>query len=81
MRNKGCASWDLGKRTWGGREKSVGTVWVVADVQDVSMGEGSFWREKLVPELWNFDKLGFNVRLFDETCFLIRIFFVASDLV
>nr|GFD40979.1 hypothetical protein [Tanacetum cinerariifolium] len=23
---EGCASWDLGKRTWGGQEMGVGTV-------------------------------------------------------
>nr|GEW16795.1 hypothetical protein [Tanacetum cinerariifolium] len=30
MSNKDCASWDLGKRTWGGREGCVGTVPVLA---------------------------------------------------
>nr|GFC15340.1 hypothetical protein [Tanacetum cinerariifolium] len=38
------------------------------------------WAE-LVPELWNLDKLSFIVRLFGENCFLIWLFFVASDLV
>nr|GEZ75833.1 hypothetical protein [Tanacetum cinerariifolium] len=66
MRNKGCAGWDLGKRTWRGRERSVGTVRVVTGVQDVSMGEGVVLAGKTGPELWNLDKLGFNVRLFDE---------------
>nr|GEX76842.1 hypothetical protein [Tanacetum cinerariifolium] len=79
MREKGCASWDRGhstwggraalvpeihakrvttkeikkgprgighKGTWGGRESGMGTVWVVAGVQEVSMGEGLFWRER-----------------------------------
>nr|GEW20573.1 putative ribonuclease H-like domain-containing protein [Tanacetum cinerariifolium] len=36
---------------------------------------------KLVPELRILDKLGFNVGLFDKNCFLIWLFFVASDLV
>nr|GEV12141.1 reverse transcriptase domain-containing protein [Tanacetum cinerariifolium] len=26
IRKEGCASWDLGKRTWGGRERGFGTV-------------------------------------------------------
>nr|GEX40961.1 hypothetical protein [Tanacetum cinerariifolium] len=31
MRNKEAASWDLGKRTWGGREMGFGTVPVLAE--------------------------------------------------
>nr|GEV94320.1 hypothetical protein [Tanacetum cinerariifolium] len=34
MRNKGCASWDRGKGTWGGRERSFGTIPVLAGVQE-----------------------------------------------
>nr|GEW26028.1 integrase, catalytic region, zinc finger, CCHC-type, peptidase aspartic, catalytic [Tanacetum cinerariifolium] len=34
MRNKEAASWDLGKRTWGGRERGFGTVSVLAGVQE-----------------------------------------------
>nr|GEZ68375.1 copia protein [Tanacetum cinerariifolium] len=34
MRNKEAASWDLGKRTWGGRERGFGTVSVLAVVQE-----------------------------------------------
>nr|GEW49330.1 putative reverse transcriptase domain-containing protein [Tanacetum cinerariifolium] len=37
---EGCASWDRGKGAWGGRERGMGTVWVVAGVQEVSIGEG-----------------------------------------
>nr|GFA66345.1 hypothetical protein [Tanacetum cinerariifolium] len=45
MREGGCASWDRGNGTWGGRERSFGTVPVLAEI---------------VLRLWNFDKLGFN---------------------
>nr|GFA56628.1 hypothetical protein [Tanacetum cinerariifolium] len=34
MRNKEADSWDLGKRTWGGRERGFGTVPVLAGVQE-----------------------------------------------
>nr|GEY42988.1 UBN2 domain-containing protein [Tanacetum cinerariifolium] len=34
MRNKGCASWDRGKGTWGSRESSFGTIPVLAGVQE-----------------------------------------------
>nr|GEV00825.1 retrovirus-related Pol polyprotein from transposon TNT 1-94 [Tanacetum cinerariifolium] len=34
MRNKGCASWDRGNDTWGGRERNFGTVPVLAGVQE-----------------------------------------------
>nr|GEV70982.1 hypothetical protein [Tanacetum cinerariifolium] len=46
MRNKEAATWVWGKRTWEGRERSFGTISVLAE---------------LVPELWNLDKLSFNV--------------------
>nr|GEV11091.1 reverse transcriptase domain-containing protein [Tanacetum cinerariifolium] len=36
--NKGCASWDRGKGTWGGRERSFGTIPVLAGVQE-AIGE------------------------------------------
>nr|GEV02958.1 reverse transcriptase domain-containing protein [Tanacetum cinerariifolium] len=55
MREKGCASWVRGKGTWGGRGGCVGTVPVLAVVQ-----------EEIVLRLWNLDKLSFIVRLFDE---------------
>nr|GEU55141.1 hypothetical protein [Tanacetum cinerariifolium] len=35
MRKKGCASWDLGKRTWGGQERGFGTVPVCVRVQEM----------------------------------------------
>nr|GEZ24102.1 reverse transcriptase domain-containing protein [Tanacetum cinerariifolium] len=35
MRNKDTATWDGGKGTWGGRERGMGTVWVVTAVQEV----------------------------------------------
>nr|GEX30928.1 reverse transcriptase domain-containing protein [Tanacetum cinerariifolium] len=34
MRKEECASWDLGKRTWGGQEKGFGTVPVCVRVQE-----------------------------------------------
>nr|GEX27934.1 retrovirus-related Pol polyprotein from transposon TNT 1-94 [Tanacetum cinerariifolium] len=43
--------------------------------------EGKDVDEELVPELRIFYKLNFNVRLFDDNCFMIWLFFVASDLV
>nr|GEV41887.1 hypothetical protein [Tanacetum cinerariifolium] len=40
MRNKEAASWDLGKRTWGGRERGFGTVSVLAaDLDIMSMDD------------------------------------------
>nr|GEV45581.1 hypothetical protein [Tanacetum cinerariifolium] len=36
---EGCASWDLGKRTWGGRERGFGTVPVLAGVQEEAVEE------------------------------------------
>nr|GEU89291.1 hypothetical protein [Tanacetum cinerariifolium] len=46
MRIKAFAMWVWGHSTWGGRKKGMGTVWVVAGVQEVSMGKGVFWRER-----------------------------------
>nr|GEY88107.1 translation initiation factor IF3-4, chloroplastic-like [Tanacetum cinerariifolium] len=37
MRNKGCASWDRGKGTWGGRGGCVGTVPVLAGLGELSI--------------------------------------------
>nr|GEV78630.1 hypothetical protein [Tanacetum cinerariifolium] len=50
---EGCTSWDRGKGTWGGRERGMGTVWVVAGVQKVSMGDGVFLARKEVEVLSN----------------------------
>nr|GEW59893.1 hypothetical protein [Tanacetum cinerariifolium] len=33
---EGCASWDLGRRTWGGRERGFGTVSVCVRVQEIT---------------------------------------------
>nr|GEU28839.1 reverse transcriptase domain-containing protein [Tanacetum cinerariifolium] len=41
MRIEAFVMWVWGHNTWGGREKGMGTVWVVAGVQEVSMGEES----------------------------------------
>nr|GEW31969.1 hypothetical protein [Tanacetum cinerariifolium] len=41
MRKKGCATWDGGKSTWGGRAKSFGTVPVYVSVQEMVYGGGS----------------------------------------
>nr|GEX08879.1 E-beta-farnesene synthase [Tanacetum cinerariifolium] len=62
MRNKEAASWDLGKRTWGGREIGFGTVLVLAGVQEEVQGSGEFWREKRfrgtvwVVRVWSYGK-------------------------
>nr|GEY47421.1 hypothetical protein [Tanacetum cinerariifolium] len=40
MRKEGCASWDLGKRTWGGRERGFGTVPVWCRCTGSGVGDG-----------------------------------------
>nr|GEY75809.1 hypothetical protein [Tanacetum cinerariifolium] len=41
MRKKGCATWDGGKSTWGGRARGFGTVPVCVRVQERAGGDGS----------------------------------------
>nr|GEX76352.1 hypothetical protein [Tanacetum cinerariifolium] len=48
MRKEGCASWDLGKRTWGGRERGFGTVSVCVRVQESEYGGGGLLVGKFV---------------------------------
>nr|GEV27865.1 hypothetical protein [Tanacetum cinerariifolium] len=65
-------TWDEGKGTWGGLERG----WVLflygGGAQEWLGKRGDFGQEnllkglELVPELWVFDKLNFNMRLFDE---------------
>nr|GEZ59774.1 reverse transcriptase domain-containing protein [Tanacetum cinerariifolium] len=40
MREKGCATWDGGNSTWGGRARVFGTVPVCVRVQERAGGEG-----------------------------------------
>nr|GFA08538.1 hypothetical protein [Tanacetum cinerariifolium] len=37
---EGCASWDLGRRTWGGWERGFGTVLECVRVQESEYGGG-----------------------------------------
>nr|GEW59833.1 hypothetical protein [Tanacetum cinerariifolium] len=41
MRKEVCASWDLGKRTWGGRERGFGTVPVCVRIQESEYDQDS----------------------------------------
>nr|GEX24816.1 hypothetical protein [Tanacetum cinerariifolium] len=73
MRNRDNASWDWGKRTWGGREKGWVLFFYGGGAQEWLGKRDDFGREmelgvlcEIVPELWNLDKLSFNVILFDE---------------
>nr|GFC50836.1 hypothetical protein [Tanacetum cinerariifolium] len=70
MGEKGCASWDRAQGHMGRSEECFGTVQVSCRCTGVAVGKGVFLAgnlvEELVPELRIFDKLGFNVRLFDK---------------
>nr|GFB20853.1 hypothetical protein [Tanacetum cinerariifolium] len=58
MRIEERATWEREQYHMGGRGESFGTV---------PMYYGAQYRAvEIVLRLWNFDKLGFNVRLFDE---------------
>nr|GEU73207.1 hypothetical protein [Tanacetum cinerariifolium] len=61
MRKKGCATWDRGKSTWGGRVRVFGTVLVVLGAQEIAWGRGEFWREK-----WVGGTVGSNSTIFKE---------------
>nr|GEV06553.1 hypothetical protein [Tanacetum cinerariifolium] len=48
MRNEGCATWDRGNSTWGGRVRVFGTVPVCVSVQEMVYGGGSLLAGKVV---------------------------------
>nr|GEZ32361.1 hypothetical protein [Tanacetum cinerariifolium] len=48
MRKKGCATWDGGKSTWGGRARGFGTVSVCMRVQESENGGGVFLAGRVV---------------------------------
>nr|GEV67194.1 uncharacterized mitochondrial protein AtMg00810-like [Tanacetum cinerariifolium] len=48
IRRKGCATWDGGNSTWGGRARVFGTVSVCVSVQEMAGGEGRVLAGKVV---------------------------------
>nr|GEU88907.1 non-lysosomal glucosylceramidase-like isoform X2 [Tanacetum cinerariifolium] len=64
MRKKGCATWDGGNSTWGGRVRVFGTVLVSLGAQEIAWGRGEFlagktgWGHCLVVRVWWIGKFG-----------------------
>nr|GEY63993.1 reverse transcriptase domain-containing protein [Tanacetum cinerariifolium] len=48
IRKEGCATWDGGNSTWGGRVRVFGTVPVYVSVQEIAGGEGAILAGRVV---------------------------------
>nr|GFC16111.1 hypothetical protein [Tanacetum cinerariifolium] len=48
MREKGCATWDGGNSTWGGRARVFVTVPVCVSVQEMAGGKGQVLAGRVV---------------------------------
>nr|GEW07564.1 hypothetical protein [Tanacetum cinerariifolium] len=48
LEKEGCATWDEGNSTWGGRAKVFGIVPVCLGVQERARVREEFWREGLL---------------------------------